>query len=438
MAFAGSVLFSCTGGKPVPKVSDTVPAIDTRWPISRVVYLMLENRSFDNIFGRYGRGSDGATVGVDLGRERPLTACPQWLAGDLPHDHAAALNCLNDGKLDGFAGGIYGDYFSYTQFDRHDLPNYWAWADEFVLSDKFFASQLGPSHPNHLFFIAGQSGGAIDNPENIEVKRLQGGRVIKSWGCDAVGDGVFVFTKDEQGNLTKHSSCFDFKTVGEQLSERGLDWAIYAADPDQSGYFWNAYNAIGNVFHGDLFHEHTRSVDKVVEDIEREALPPVTWVTPRFELSDHPPWNSAFSHNWVTDIVNGLMASPMWEHTVVFITWDEWGGFYDHVAPPAVDDIGLGFRVPMLVLSPYAKRGYVDDALGEFSSPLKFISDNWDLPYLTQRIRKTHNFEHVFDFNKPPRKPDRPYRKVPVVGDGFVLPDHFKEWPRGVEPSEGT
>jgi phospholipase C len=438
MAFAGSVLFSCTGGKPVPRITDTVPAIETRWPISRVVYLMLENRSFDNLFGKYGKGANGATVGVDLGAEVPLGPCPQWLAGDLPHDHAAAINCLNGGKLDGFAGGIYGQYFSYTQFDRNDLPNYWRWADEFVLCDNFFASALGPSHPNHLFSIAGQSGGTFDNPENIKVKRLSGGKVIKSWGCDAYGEGVFIFTKDQQGNLNKHNTCFNFKTVGEQLSERSLDWAFYAADPTQSGYFWNAYNAIGNVFHSDMFHEHTRSVGNIVTDIHKEALPPVTWITPRFELSDHPPWNSGFSHNWVTDIVNALMASPMWEHTALFITWDEWGGFYDHVAPKPVDDVGLGFRVPMLVLSPYARKGYVDDAIGEFSTPLRFVADNWGLPYLTDRIRKTHNFEHVFDFSKPPRKPAGPFPKIKVIGDGFTFPRHFKGWPAGVKPEATT
>jgi phospholipase C len=439
MAVAGGVLFSCTGGMTIPKITETgaPPAIETRWPISRVIYLMLENRSFDNLFGKYGKGSDGATTGVNLGQEAPLGPCPQWLAGDLPHDHAAAINCLNGGKLDGFAGGAYGQFFSYTQFDRQDLPNYWKWADEFVLCDHFFASAFGPSHPNHLFAIAGQSGGTFDNPENIEVKRLPDRKVIKSWGCDAYGDGVFIFTKDQQGNLAKHNTCFDFKTVGEQLSEKKIDWAMYAADPTQSGYFWNAYNAIGNVFHTDMFHEHTRSVDNFVTDIKKGVLPSVTWIMPRFEQSDHPPWNSAFSHNWVTDIVNALMASPMWEHTALFITWDEWGGFYDHVAPKQIDDIGLGFRVPMLVLSPYARKGYVDDAVGEFSTPLRLIADNWDLPYLTDRIRKTHNFEHVFDFKQQPRKPDGPFPRITVARNPWKLPEHYAPWPPGAVPGLG-
>ena len=117
------------------------------------------------------------------------------------------------------------------------------------ISDHFFASAAGPSYPNHFYFIAGQSGGAIDNPENIGSKPTADGGTFKSWGCDAIGDGVFVFTKDEHGNLAKHDTCFRFRTVGEQLSEIGVDWAYYAAVPGQPGYFWNAYNGIHDVFH---------------------------------------------------------------------------------------------------------------------------------------------------------------------------------------------
>src|SRR4029450_698529 len=160
----------------------------------------------------------------------------------------------------------------------------------------------------------------------------------------------------------------------------GLSWAYYAAEPGQPGYFWNALNGIEGVFHTDLWRpERIRSVDRLPQDIRAGRLPAVTWVTPRFELSDHPPESTCFAHNWLTDIVNAVMESDDWEHTAIFLTWDEWGGFYDHVPPPEVDDLGFGFRVPMLVLSPFARKGYVDDAEGEFSSPLRFVADNWGL-----------------------------------------------------------
>ena len=196
---------------------------------------MMENRSFDNLFGRFP-GVNGTTVGVKSGEEVPLIKCPDWLPGDLPHDRAAALNCLNGGKLDGFAGGEYGDPWSYSQFQEHQLPNYWHWAKEYALSDNFYASALGPSYPNHFFFIAGQSGGVIDNPENILTRPGKDGeKPFKSWGCDALGDDVFVLVKDGKGNLSKHDSCFNFKTVGQQLTEIGVDWRYYSAVPGQVG-----------------------------------------------------------------------------------------------------------------------------------------------------------------------------------------------------------
>ena len=208
-----------------------------------------------------------------------------------------------------------------------------------------------------------------------------------------------------------------------------MSWAYYAAQPGQSGYFWNALNGIEGVFHTDLWRpERIRSVDRLPQDIRAGRLPAVTWVTPRFELSDHPPESTCFAHNWLTDVVNAVMESDDWEHTAIFLTWDEWGGFYDHVPPPTVDDIGFGFRVPMLVISPYARKGYVDDAEGEFSSPLRFVSDNWGLPYLTERIERTHNFEHTFAFERNPRTDaqplaaDRPLLRRPVRVPGRRLP----------------
>ena len=165
-----------------------------------------------------------------------LIKCPDWLPGDLPHDRAAALSCLNGGKLDGFADGAYGDPWSYSQFQEQQLPNYWHWAREYALSDNFYASALGPSYPNHFFFIAGQSGGVIDNPENILTRPGKDGeKPFKSWGCDALGDDVFVLVKDDKGNLSKHDSCFNFKTVGQQLTEHRRRLALLFRCPRAGG-----------------------------------------------------------------------------------------------------------------------------------------------------------------------------------------------------------
>ncbi|MEX0991435.1 MAG: alkaline phosphatase family protein [Actinomycetota bacterium] len=434
LAAGGVLLSSCVPDQRVrPRAGASPSVVDTRWPIKHVVYIMLENRSFDSIFGTM-RGVDGVTVGNDNGREVRLSRTPQWLPGDLPHDHVSAIYQWNEGKMDRFAIGDFGRFYGYSQLHEQDVPNYFRWARDYVICDRFFASAMGPSYPNHLYFIAGTSGGTFDNPENIKTRPAGDDLRIKSWGCDAYGDGVFVLTKDDMGNLTKHSTCFTFKTVGEQLTDEGIDWAYYAAEPTEPGYIWSAYTAIEQVFHSDMYARHVRDVDRLIDDIKGPGLPAVTWVTPRFELSDHPPWNSRFAHNWVTEIINAIMMSSMWNDTAIFLTWDEWGGFYDHVAPPQIDEVGLGMRVPMLVLSPYARRGYVDDGPGEFSSPLKFIADNWGLPYLTNRIRKTHNFAHVFDFKGKPREPD-PQPLVKAAGDAWVFPKHFPGW-KGPKPLE--
>jgi phospholipase C len=437
MAVAGGVLFSCTGGRKIPIVTESpTSAIDTRWPVKQVIYLMLENRSFDNLFGRFP-GVNGATVGVSRGLEKPLIPCPDWLPGDLYHDYAAAVLCLNDDKLDGFGIGPWGEVYGYSQFHEAQIPNYYRWAREYAISDNFYASALGPSYPNHFYFIAGQSGGAFDNPENIESRR-DGGKIFKSWGCDAIGDDAFVSVKDRHGNVTEQDTCFSFRTVGEQLTDAGMDWAYYAADWGQPGYFWNAYNGIRDVFHDvGYWNAHVRSVDRLLKDIRDDRLPAVTWVTPRFELSDHPPYSTSFSHNWVTDIVNAVMRGSMWHRTVIFITWDEWGGFYDHVIPPRVDEIGLGVRVPLLTISPYARRGLVDDELGEFSTPLRFVSDNWGLDPLTPRIARAHNMEHLFNFTRRPREPSPTTARAKTYGHPFgFIPEDNPAWPPGTQPPE--
>lgn len=439
-AAAGVFLSSCFGERlstsptPRPLYGPSPADVDTRWPVKRVIYLMLENRSFDHLFGRFP-GARGARSGIRDGEEVPLVRCPEWLPDDILHSTGAWRACFNDGAMDGFAREGAGEHFAYSQFAPRDLPNYFTWAKEFVLGDNFFASVAGPSYPNHLYFVAGQAARAIDNPENIRA-RWDGNKVFKSWGCDAYGDDVHVLVRNDDGSIGRSEPCFDFGSVGEQLSRRNIDWASYSADPYQAGYIWQAYTSIRDVFHNEeVWDEHIWPVDDLLRDIEADALPSVTWITPRYQLSDHPPFSTKHAHNWVTEVTNAVMRSGMWEHVAMFITWDEWGGFYDHVPPPTIDEVPLGFRAPLLVISPYAKRGYVDDAFGEFSSPLRFIADNWGLPYLTSRIRRSHNFSHVFDFDRRPRSA-HPLPPVEASGSFWDWPEQYPGWPAGVEPED--
>jgi phospholipase C len=379
----------------------------TKWPIKHVVFLIKENRSFDHLFGRFP-SADGVTVGMDDGRSRRLTQATDQRAHDIPHCYNCNVASINSGKMDGFNQTIYADEYAYTQFRPRQLPNYWHWAKENVLADNFFASAVGPSFPNHLYSIAAQAGGSLDNPEQPfpALKKMQDQGLAKSWGCD-IAEGGFVEIQDPEGRLVKVDPCFDFLTEGDLLRRADIPWAYYAATNTQLGYLWSAYAAIDRYRNNSaMWDRYMRPVDDVVRDIEADRLPPVSWITPRFELSEHPEYNFCYGENWTTEVVNAIMRSPMWSSTAIFITWDDFGGFYDHVPPVEVDPFGLGIRVPMIVISPYAKQGVVDHHLGEFSSVLRFIEDNWRLTQLTHRDRRATDLAYDFDFRQPPRPPD--------------------------------
>jgi len=381
----------------------------TRWPIKHVVFIIKENRTFDNLFGRFP-GADGVTTGLDEGRVRPLTPASDRIPVDIVHCYKCALQAWNGGKMDGFASvSAPADRYAYTQFGPTDLPAYWHWAKRFVLGDNFFASAQGPSFPNHLFTIAATSGGTHDNPiqdlDRLRERHRTTG-LFKAWGCDSI-EQAYVPVEDREGKEVKVPPCFDFLTEGDLLLRAGIPWAYYSATNMQNGYLWSAYDAVRHIRQDEhLWQSHVFPVDGLVQDIRDGRLPPVTWVTPRFELSEHPEYSFCWGQNWTTRVVNAIMAGPMWKDTAIFITWDDYGGFYDHVPPPQVDPFGFGIRVPLLVISPYAKAGYVDHTLGEFSSVLRFIEDNWGLSQLTHRDRDARNLSQAFDFSKEPRKPD--------------------------------
>jgi phospholipase C len=372
-----------------------------QWPIEHVVFLIKENRTFDNLFGTFP-GADGVSFGFDRGARRPLTPGTDGSIGseDIPHCYTCSLKAWNDGRMDGFNQGAVADRWAYTQLQRPQLPNYWHWAREFVLADNFFSSAQGPSFPNHLYAIAAQSGGAHDNP-----RRTGPFRSSNTFGCDAPR-GQTVAIVDSEGHEKKVQPCFDFLTEGDLLTQAGIDWAYYAAEPDQLGYIWSAYSAIRHIRETNQWAKHVFPVDDLLDDIRADRLPPVTWITPRYEVSEHPQYNFCLGENWSTRVIDAIMRSPMWKDTAIFVTWDDYGGFYDHVPPPQIDGFGLGIRVPLLVISPYALDGAIDHRLGEFSSVLKFIESNWGLTHLTHRDRQAADLSYDFDFTHRPRPPE--------------------------------
>ena len=384
---------------PSPPTNFAGEDIPTKWPqIKHVVIVMQENRSFDHMFGTFP-GADGVTVGVDDGQKRPLTHLTAQRIPDVPHCWVCATTDYNHGKMDGFNQDPISDKYAYTQLHRSDEPNYWSWAQHYTLADHFFSAERGPSYANHLYTISGQSAGAHDNPSR---KKVLGSL---TWGCDSPPQEK-VRVVDEDGDASWVHPCFDIPTIEDRLRDANVPWSYYAATSTQPGYVWSAFSSIKPVFYGKAWKRHVFPVDQVTRDIGAGSLASVSWIMPRFQLSGHPGSNFCYGENWATQVVNTIMKSPAWKSTAIFLTWDEWGGFYDHVKPPTVDHFGYGFRVPLIVLSPYAKQGYIDHKTGEFDSMLKFIEDNWGLDPLTSRDAHAPSLANAFDFSQTPTKPD--------------------------------
>jgi len=412
-----------------------------RFPIRHVIFVVKENRTFDNYFGKLP-GADGATSGrISDGTVIPLGRLPDGPQG-ANHSWDAALLAYDDGKMDRFdlIPGSMGGALNMVQASEEDIPNYWRLAREFVLSDNFFSSLHGPSFPNHLYTIAAQSGGSQDNPRTFPdsadaplvdpclsslscpfpgVPGLEPSDIppfvdprSAVWGCDSDRKSK-VAVLDQEGEVEEIYPCFDFPTLGDELSEAGVSWKMYAPpapdDPDhlQNGYQWTAYDAIRHIRDSDEWREHVVPTEQFVEDARAGRLPAVSWVSIPIGVTEHPPWPICDGENWTVSLIQALAAGPHWRHSAMFITWDDFGGFYDHVAPTQIDRYGLGFRVPLLVVSPYARRGFIDHSRAEFSSVLKFIETNWDLEALTERDADSIDMTQVFDFDQRPRQPPR-------------------------------
>ena len=364
--------------------------------IQQVVFIIKENRTFDNYFGTFP-GADGATTGtISTGDVIQLGHTPDRTPRDISHSWNSALTAIDGGAMDQFdlipGGNQNGDYLAYTQLAESDIPNYFALARYFTLGDAMFSSLTGPSFPNHLYTIGAQSGGAINNPN-------QGG----VWGCDS-DDATTVQVMDDSGNITRQFPCFDFATLVDSLGYAGLTWKYYAPGPGQSGYIWSALDAIYHIRFSDLWQQNVVPPSQFIQDAQNGQLPSVSWVVVG-NGSEHPPGSSCVGENTTVRQVNAVMQGPQWGSTAIFITWDDFGGFYDHVPPPQVDNFGFGPRVPLLIVSPYAKPGNISHTVYEFSSLLTFVETRWNLGALTNRDYNANNLFDSFDFAQDPLAP---------------------------------
>ena len=398
----------------------------SRTPIQHVVFIIKENRSFDHYFGRYP-GADGArTARTHEGGKVALSRAPDLISHDICHDFVSTLGAMNGGKMDAFDSLCYNrDLASLTQFTRRTLPDYWAYADRFVLADRFFSSMAGPSFPNHLFAVAAQSGGFVNNGDppkgpgqgslcdspTQRADRLRPG--LTQTELRAITAAERHWRAASPGAIGRYlvraRTCIDIKTLPDELQRTHVTWEYYAK-PNSNAFV----QAVRHFRFGPMW-KHVLPPDRFLTDLAAGHLPQVSWLIPPRPSSEHPGFSVCAGENWTAQQINAVMKSPYWKDTAIIVAWDDFGGFYDHVSPERYDVLGLGPRVPALVISPWAKRGFVDHTTYELSSVLRMIEDMYGLAPLTQRDRRADPLSGAFDFSSPPRMeplilPPRPCR----------------------------
>ena len=336
-------------------------------PIQHVVILMMENHTFDSLFGQFP-GANGITE----------PAAPNPPLADIDHTGPATIAAVA-GSVDSVSPR------GRVQYSQSDIPNYWHYARQFGLGDNFFSSVAAASTPNHMVAFAAQSGG-IDQ--------------VTDTGCGAAAT-TLVHSRNAAGQEYWSYPCYNIPSLPDILQANSVTWKYYST----SGA-WDAPNFLQTQYQSP---NNDRNSNDFVTDVQNGKMAQVSFVMPPDGLpSNHPPAQLQVGEDWATTQINAVMDSQDWASTAIFLTWDDWGGFYDHVAPPQVDGYGFGPRVPLIVISPYARQGYISHAQGEFASFIKFVEWNWQLQNLGQRdvLPQTSDLEDFFDWSQPPHAPD--------------------------------
>jgi phospholipase C len=365
--------------------------------IDHIVIVIQENRSFDNLFRAYPHAHSSLTGKLPDGKTVSLIPVSLAAPYDISHRLQDAKAAYDRGKMDGFTDeysngqSSQNPYPQYGYVPRAQVRPYWEMAQQYVLGDEMFASALDGSYVAHQYLIAGWAGGAYDLP------------AAEPWGCDASPENAVGLLNNAGQPSGLVFPCFTYPTIADELDAKGLSWRCYAPQTGD-GYSWTGYDAIAGIRKGpdwkkDVVHPETR----LLHDVAGGQLASVTWVIPSSPLSDHAGSGSKRGPSWVASIVNAIGGSKFWSSTAIFVTWDEWGGWYDDVAPRQLDYNGLGFRVPLLCISPFAKSNYVDHAHYEFGSMLKFIEQRFDLPSLGQTDVRAAAPLNCFNFQQHTR-----------------------------------
>jgi phospholipase C len=428
--------------------ADTIPTGIHK--IQHVIVIMQENRSFDSYFGTYpgARGIPGlaGNPGKVPCLGAPGSACVQsfhdtsLVNGGGPHGKADAIADINHGLMNGFvasaeeahggycavglnpncASGVKQDVMGYHT--AAEIPNYWSYAQHYVVQDHMFQSDLSWSLPSHLFMVSGWSAKCTSSTDPMS----------------CVNEDSFVPTPPAFGGsgVPKPGPHYTWTDITYLLHQHGVSWGYYvfpgtqpdcaddemtcAALPQTPGTpgIWNPLPYFSTV-RQDKQLGNIHPIAKFYAAARKGTLPAVSWVTPTDAVSEHPPESIGVGENYVTGLINTIMAGPDWKSTAIFLAWDDWGGFYDHVKPPQVDQNGYGLRVPALVISPYAKTGFVDHQTLSFDAYLKFIEDDFlggerisrkdgrpdRRPDVRENARILGDLAKDFNFEQAPRAP---------------------------------
>ncbi len=446
-AIAGLVVSACggTSSAGLGNVPFVRQSASSGSPIKHIIIIVQENRSFDDFFARFP-GADGAThgkmkwkVGGKYVVENiELTPHGLIVPNDLQHCHTAFLTDFDKGKNDGFGlsyrgvcpgGTMLVGKQAYQYVKQSDIQPYWDMAEQWVLGDHMFQTQGSGSFTAHQDLVRG--GTQIDSKHSL----VDNPRVMP-WGCDSGPKSVTSLITKSGGYLKlvdqgpfPCTNAFpgggkSYKTMRDLLDNASISWKYYSPCFGQSntpgcnspcetcgGALLNAFDVIYPVRNGPEWGTNVSMPEtNIFDDITGGSLPAISWVIPEDDSSDHPGEPVDNGPSWVASVVNAVGASSYWNSSAIVVLWDDWGGMYDHVPPQQLGWGGLGFRVPFLVISPYAKSGsssqggYVSSTPYEFGSILKFIENNWNLGTLGTSDKRAASIGDVFDYSQQPRK----------------------------------
>ena len=431
-------LNACGGGSSSP--SSPPPPPPSQSKIQHVVIIYQENRTPDNLFhdqNLINAGADIATSGKNSkGEITPLTSGTLKNDYDLGHSHLSFTEAYDNGAMDGAdkdgVSCVPGSQncpppnAEYVYVDPSDAAPYFEMAETYTFGDRMFQTNQGPSFPAHQFILSGTSAPtapgttmsdlfAAENPLGLKTTTEDN----NDTGCTAPTQ-EYVWLIDPTGTENQQMyPCFDHPTLTDLLDTNKISWRYYTPS---AGVIWTAPNAIKHICvpnstgtqctGSDWTNNVVLNSKQVLTDVASGQLAAVTWVIPDGPYSDHAGFNDGTGPSWVASVVNAIGNSSFWSSTAIIITWDDWGGWYDHVPPPSIiNSYEYGLRVPLIVVSPYAKPAYVSHQVNDFGSILKFIEGTFALPSTVapgaspayaDALSTTGDLSDCFDFSQTP------------------------------------